>query len=61
VRLALQQSDFFWADLTKQVDWYREHATPEIAVRFVNAAGQVLNLLRKPRALAGSASSSGRS
>ena len=47
MRLALQQSEFFWADLTKQVDWYREHATPEIAVRFVNAAGQVLNQLRK--------------
>jgi len=47
VRLGLQPSDFFRADLTKQVDWYREPATPEIAVRFVNAAGQALNQLRK--------------
>ena len=23
----LHRSDYFWADLEKQVDWYREHAT----------------------------------
>jgi plasmid stabilization system protein ParE len=47
VRLSLQQSDYFWADLAKQVDWYRAHATPEVAARFVDAAEQTLHKLTK--------------
>jgi hypothetical protein len=31
--LALRQSDDFLADLWRQVDWYRDHASPEIAER----------------------------
>jgi plasmid stabilization system protein ParE len=47
VSLALQQSDFFWADLAKQVDWYRDRASPEVAARFVDAVEQTLNKLTK--------------
>lgn len=47
--LSLQQSDCFWADLLKQVDWYREHATPEAAERFVDATqATLLELIRTP-------------
>jgi plasmid stabilization system protein ParE len=45
VSLSLQQSDYFWADLLKQVDWYREHATPEIAERFVDTVQTTLHQL----------------
>jgi len=45
----LQQSDEFWADLLKQVDWYREYATGEIAEQFVDVIETTLdNLTRKP-------------
>jgi len=37
VSLGIRQSDYFWADLLKQVDWYRDHASPEVAERYVNA------------------------
>lgn len=43
--LSLHQSDDFWADLLKQVDWYRDHATPEIAERFVAAVNATLHKL----------------
>lgn len=45
--LSLRQSDHFWADLLKQVDWYRNHATPEIAERFVAAVQATLHKLTK--------------
>ena len=35
--MGIRQSDYFWADLLKQVDWYRDHASPEVAERYVNA------------------------
>ena len=35
--LLLQRADYFWADLEKQVDWYRDHANSEVAERFVEA------------------------
>ena len=35
--LALQQSDYFWADIQKQVDWYRDNATSEVAERYIAA------------------------
>ena len=37
MRLALQQSDYFWADIQKQVDWYRDKASPEVAERHIAA------------------------
>jgi plasmid stabilization system protein ParE len=47
VSLSLQQSDYFWADLLNQVDWYREHATPEIAGRLVDAVQATLHQLAR--------------
>ena len=47
--LALHRSDDFWADLATQVDWYRDQASPEVAVQFVNAVEATLNaLVRTP-------------
>ena len=43
--LSLHQSDYFWADLLKQVDWYRNHASPEIAERFVETVKATLHKL----------------
>jgi len=37
VSLLLRRSDYFWADLLKRVDWYRDHAGPDTAERFVNS------------------------
>jgi len=49
VRLAVQSADNFWADLEEQVDWYRNHAGPEVATRFVNAVENTLkHLARTP-------------
>jgi len=49
VKLSLQRADFFWADLTKQVDWYRDEASPEVAERFVDAVEATLKvLMRQP-------------
>ncbi len=43
--LALRQSDDFLADLRRLVDWYRDHASPEIAERYVNAVEAALRKL----------------
>lgn len=43
--LAIQQSEYFWADLRRQVDWYRDYAAPEMAERFVDAVAGTLNEL----------------
>lgn len=45
MRLALQQSDCFWADLQKQVDWYRDNASPEVAERYLAAVEATLKEL----------------
>jgi len=45
--LALHQSAYLLADLERQVDWYRDHATPEIAERYVNAVAATLKALAK--------------
>jgi toxin ParE1/3/4 len=45
--LALQQSDYFWADLLNKTDWYREHASSEIADHFVVAVEETLQNLTK--------------
>jgi plasmid stabilization system protein ParE len=49
VSLSLQQSDDFWADLLKHVDWYREQAAPDIAKQFIDIVEATLeNLTRTP-------------
>ena len=42
MKLTVERADFFWADLTRQTDWYRENAGPEIAVQFVDAVEALL-------------------
>lgn len=41
----LKRSDDFWDDLAQQVDWYRDQANPEAALRFVDAVEATLNAL----------------
>jgi plasmid stabilization system protein ParE len=49
VNLQLQQSSWFWADLNKQVDWYRDNAGPDVAEEFVDAVEETLiRLARMP-------------
>jgi plasmid stabilization system protein ParE len=49
VKRSLQRADCFWADLARQVDWYRDEACPEVAERFVDAVEATLNvLMRQP-------------
>ncbi len=43
--LFLERSDYFWADLEKRVDWYRDHASSEVAERFVDAVQATLEIL----------------
>jgi toxin ParE1/3/4 len=43
--LALAQSEYFWVDLQRQVDWYRDTAGSEIAVRYVDAVQATLQQL----------------
>jgi toxin ParE1/3/4 len=45
--LVVRQSDYFWADLQRQVDWYRDHATPEVAEGYVEAVEAALQELAK--------------
>ncbi len=48
--LRLTQSEYFWVDLTRRVDWYRTHASPTVAVRFVDAVQATLqSLVESPR------------
>ena len=49
MKLSLQRANDFWEDLTRQLDWYRDHASPEVAERFVDAIEATLNvLMRQP-------------
>ncbi len=43
--LRLERSEYFWADLERRVDWYRDYAGTEIAERFVYAAQSTLTAL----------------
>jgi len=43
----VRQSDDFWADMLKQVDWYRENAGSEVAEGYVNAVEATLQTLAK--------------
>jgi toxin ParE1/3/4 len=47
VSLALHRSDYFWADLATHVDWYRDQASPEVALQFVSAVEATLNALTR--------------
>jgi len=33
--LAVNQADYFWADLVRQTDWYRDKAGSAVAERYV--------------------------
>ena len=49
MRLTVERADFFWTDLARRVDWYRDKAGPEVAVRFVDAVEATLaDLTRTP-------------
>ncbi len=43
----IRQADDFWADMLKQVDWYREKAGPAVAEGCVNAVEATLQTLAK--------------
>ncbi len=45
--LGVGQSDDFWADLLRQVDWYRDNAAAEIAECYVNAVEATLRELAR--------------
>ena len=45
--LAIHKSDYFWADLLKQVDWYRDKAGPDVAEGYVAAVEATLEELSK--------------
>jgi toxin ParE1/3/4 len=45
--LLIEQSDFFLADLQRQVDWYRDRAGSEIAVGYVDAVETTLHRLAR--------------
>jgi hypothetical protein len=45
--LRLERSECFWADLEHRVDWYRDHAGPQIADRFASAAQSTLTALEE--------------
>lgn len=49
MNLQLQQSSWFWADLNRQVDWYRDKAGEDVAEQFVDAVEDTLiRLARTP-------------
>jgi toxin ParE1/3/4 len=43
----IRQSDCFWEELLKQIDWYREKASPEVAEGYVNAVEATLQALAR--------------
>ncbi len=45
--LVLSRSDDFWADLLRQVDWYRDNTSSEIAERYIDAVELTLDALIK--------------
>jgi plasmid stabilization system protein ParE len=49
--LVVAQSDYFWADLQLQVDWYRDRAGSEIAAGYVNAVQATLQQLSNAPAM----------
>ena len=47
MKLLIQRADYFWADLERQVDWYRDEASPDVAGRFVDAVETTLKVMVK--------------
>jgi plasmid stabilization system protein ParE len=45
--LKLQQSEWFWADLVRHTNWYRDEAGPGIAEEFVNSVEATLKTLTR--------------
>jgi toxin ParE1/3/4 len=45
--LIIAQSGYFWADMQRQVDWYRDRAGSDIAVGYVDAVQATLRQLAK--------------
>lgn len=45
--LIITQSDYFWADLQRQVDWYRDYTGSEIATAYVDSVEATLHQLAK--------------
>ena len=43
----VRQAEAFWADMERQVDWYRVKAGPEVAEGYVNAVEATLQTLAK--------------
>jgi toxin ParE1/3/4 len=43
----VRQSDFFWEDMLRQVDWYSEKAGPGVAASYVNAVEATLKELSR--------------
>jgi toxin ParE1/3/4 len=43
----IRQSDCFWADMLRQIDWYREKAGPDVAARYVSAVEATLQALAR--------------
>jgi len=42
--LAVNQADYFWADLVRQTDWYRDKAGSAVAERYVDAVEATLQI-----------------
>ena len=59
--LTIAQSDYFWADLQRQVDWYRDRAGSEIATNYVDAVEATLHQLARAPELVVHGSGTGRS
>jgi plasmid stabilization system protein ParE len=59
--LILARSDDFWADLQRQVDWYRDQAGSEVSTGYVDAVEATLRQLRKRPGLGDSGFRTGRS
>ena len=53
------QADNFWADMQKQVDWYREKAGPKVAEGYVNAVEATFQTLARNPVLDARASHTG--
>jgi plasmid stabilization system protein ParE len=43
--LILKRSDYFWEDLAKRVDWYRDRANTQVAEKFIDAIEVTLTRL----------------
>lgn len=42
--LVIAQSDYFWADVQRQVDWYRDHAYALCTMRNVHSRLEIMHV-----------------